>query len=330
MKNKLLILLLTCFIGILSGCSLINEHDEIKEEEKERITLNKGAIVEDNYGRFTFYNLKEGKYEAAEMENTLVKFNTQSGNYIFDRENKYFVNYEGKEIDIDSLDVINPSLSFNGQYLSYFTNEGYFELKIKDLKNEENIEFESDVAISGELVGWISDNTLIYYGIDDDRNNGLFTFNVESKEEKFLYSLEMGYVEYLKVLENEIAFIQERGNKNKSLKLISLDGEVQEILEGVSEIKDVAKTDDGIYLLGKVSGNNYSIYKYSDNKFKRLIFDFPKIINLDKGLSKDENGNLLFMGHDTDYNLNNIYMIEDESISLINSKSSNYYFIEFN
>ena len=83
-------------------------------------------------------------------------------------------------------------------------------------------------------------------------------------------------------------------------------------------------------MLGRVSGNNYSIYKYSDNKFKRLIFDFPKLVNLDKGLSKDENGNLLFMGHDEDYNLNNIYMIEDENISLINSKSSNYYFIEFN
>lgn len=329
MKNKLLVLLLTCFIVILSGCSLVSEKNETKEE-KERITLNKGSIVEDNYGSFTFYNLKEGKYEVSEMEDTPAEFNTKSGNYILNRENKYFVNYKGKEIDIDHLKVINPSLSLNGEYLSYFTNEGYFELKIKDLKKEENIEFKSDVAISGELVGWISDNTLIYYGIDSDKNNGLFTFNVETKEEKFLYSLEMGYIEYLKVLEDEIAFIQERGDRNKSLKLITLDGEVQEILEGVSEVKDVAKTDNGIYLLGKVSGNNYSIYKYSDNKFKRLIFDFPKLVNLDKGLSKDENGNLLFMGHDTDYNLNNIYMIEDENISLINSKSSNYYFIEFN
>lgn len=329
MKNKLLVLLLTCFIGVLSGCSLVSEKGEIKEE-KERITLNKGSIVEDNYGSFTFYNLKEGRYEVSEIKDTLAKFNTQSGNYIFNRENKYFVNYKGKEIDIDSLKVINPSLSPNGEYLSYFTNEGYFELKIKDLKKEENIEFKSEVAISGELVRWISDNTLIYYGVDYEKNNGLFIFNVETKEEKFIYNLGRGYIEYLKVLENEIAFIQERGDRNKSLKLISLDGKVQEILEGVSEVKDVAKTDDGIYLLGRVSGNNYSIYKYSDNNFKRLIFDFPKLVNLDKGLSKDEHGNLLFMGHDEDYDLNNIYMIEDENISLINSKSSNYYFIEFN
>lgn len=329
MKKKLLILLLVGMIGVLGGCSFVEDKQDIIIEE-DRLSLNKGTIVEDSYGKFNFYNLKDEKYELLEVGDIISEFNLKSGNYIFSKDNIYMVNYYGEEIKIDDLKVTSPKLSRNGEYLLYFVNEGYFELRVKNLKNNENIVFSSDVGISGELVDWISEDTLIYYGIDNNKNNGLFTFNVNTLEEKFLYNLDMGYIEYLNVLDNDIAFIQENGNKNKSLKLISLNGEIQEILDGISEIKDVEKTEDGIYILGKISGNNYSLYKYSDGKFKRLIFDFPKLVNLDKGLSKDEKGNILFMGHDSDYDQNNIYIAVDESISLLNSKSSDYYFIEFN
>lgn len=329
MKKKLLILVSVFMIGILGGCSFGQENEGVTIE-KERINLNNGSIVEDNYGMFSFYNLKYEKYELLEIEDTITEFNKKSGNYIFSKNNVYMSNYYEEKNIIDNLNVTTPKLSINGEYVSYFVNEGYFELKIKNLKNNENIEFLSEVSISGQLVDWISDNTLIYYGIDSERNNGLFTFNVETLEENFLYDLKIGYIEYLKVLDKEIAFIQENGNKDKALKLISLNGEIHEILDGVSEVKDVEKTEDGIYILGKISGNNYSLYKYSDNKFKRLIFDFPKLVNLDKGLSKDDNGNILFMGSDSDYNQNNIYISIDENISLLNSKGSNYYFIDFN
>ena len=107
-------------------------------------------------------------------------------------------------------------------------------------------------------------------------------------------------------------------------------GEIEDEIEGAININDVEIKDDILYILGKIDGNNYSLYKHKDGITKRLIYDFPKIINLDKGLSKDSNGNILFMGSEENYNLNNIYICEDETISIINDNESNYYFIEFN
>lgn len=329
MKKRVLVLLSVCIVGLFLFYLYFSGDQEIIIE-KNRINLNEGTIVEDNYGDFKFYNLSEGKYNLIEIEDTIAEFNKLSGNYIYNNDNVYMVNYYEEKSIIDTLKVNKPKLSKDGEYLSYFIRDIYYELKIKDLKNNEYIEFKSDVAISGDLVDWISEDTLIYYGIDSNKNNGLFTFNVKTLKEKFLYNLEVGYIEYLEVLDNEIAFIQEEGRGNKSLKLISLNGQIKEMLEEIYEVSDVEKNENGIYILGKISGNNYSLYKYSDGKFKRLIFDFPKIINLEKGLSKDSNGNILFMGSDNDYSVNNIYICIDDSISLLNSNGSNYYFIEFN
>ena len=59
-----------------------------------------------------------------------------------------------------------------------------------------------------------------------------------------------------------------------------------------------------------------------------MVYDFPKIINLDKGLSKDSNGNILFIGGD-EPNVEKVYICEDGAISELSDKEGKYYFINY-
>ena len=121
--------------------------------------------------------------------------------------------------------------------------------------------------------------------------------------------------------------MQEKEGKQKILKVIDEDGEVNEVIEDVLDVSDVESTQEGIFILGKLENNNYSLYKYHDKKAKRLVYDFPKLINLEKGLSKDKDGNIIFVGGE-DVKVERIYRCTDDAISIIDGASGTYNFIE--
>ena len=164
--------------------------------------------------------------------------------------------------------------------------------------------------------------------IDDEKNNGIFIYNIHDNEEKLIYKLESGYVEYLEVLNNEVVFLQQKEGKQKILKFINEKGDISESIENIDVISDVEYTEDGIFIIGKMKDNNYSLYKYSDGKIKRLVYDFPKIINLEKGLSKDSNGNILFIGGD-EPKMDRVYICKDGAISELMNNEGGYYFINY-
>lgn len=327
-KNKYLYskLIITCIIPIiLIGCK--NKDEEVIEQ----LEMNKGSIVLDENGDYEVYNYNERNYEKINSDYIITAYNSESKNFIYNEKGEYKVNYKGKDTTIEESRILhNPKLSLDGKYISYFIKEDYLDLKVKDIETLEYIDINSNVAISGDLIDWITNDILVYYGIDNNKVNGIFTYNIKNSEEKLLYKLDKGYIEYIEVIENGIVFVQEKGIKDKYLKILNVDGTVEEEIEGISEVRDVEKNSEGIFILGKLEDNNYSLYKYSDGKIKRLIYDFPKLVNLEKGLSKDSNGAILFMGSDENYNTPSIYSCSDDTISLINSKEGNYYFIDFN
>mgnify|MGYP004443968069 CR=1 FL=1 len=75
--------------------------------------------------------------------------------------------------------------------------------------------------------------------------------------------------------------------------------------------------------------NTYSLYKAKNNSINRLVFDFPKNINIEKGLSQDKDGNLLFIGNMDDGEQIFTYK-KDGEVSLVSEKSGNYNFIDIN
>jgi hypothetical protein len=315
-------LILLCSISLF-GCS--NNKEEIK-----KVKINDGAIAIENSGDYSIYNLTDEKYEKVETDYVITYYDTKSENFIFSENGKFKVNYLGKEKDIeDSSAIISPKLSIGGEYLSYFIREGYLKVKIKDLKEDKYIDFKSNVAISGELIDWLNEDTLVYYGIDDNRNNGIFIYNIYENKEKLLYKLDLGYVEYLKVIDDGIVFVQEKEEKQRTLKFIDENGNINESIDNIIDISDVEVSEDGIYILGRVENNNYSLYRYNDGLIKRLVYDFPKIINLEKGLSKDSSGNILFVGGD-DTSIEKLYKCEDGTISTLDADKGTYYFIDYN
>lgn len=315
--------LILLYCVILFGCS--NNEEEIK-----KVKIDNGAIAIENSGDYSIYNLTDEKYEKVETEYIITSYDKKSGNFIFSENGKFKVNYLGKEKNIeDSSDIISPKLSIGGEYLSYFIKEGYLNLKIKDLKENKYIDFKSNVAISGELIDWLNEDTLVYYGIDDSKNNGIFIYNISENKEKLLYKLDLGYVEYLKVIDDGIVFVQEKEEKQRTLKFIDENGNINESIDNIIDISDVEVSEDGIYILGKVENNNYSLYRYNNGSIKRLVYDFPKIINLEKGLSKDSNGNILFVGGD-DTSIEKLYKCEDGTISTLDADKGTYYFIDYN
>lgn len=308
---------------MLSGCIS-------NEEELEKVQIDNGAIAIYNSNNYSIYNLNNEKYEKVETDYIITSYDSESENFIFNENGKFKVNYLGKEKNIEeSKSVILPKLSRGGEYLSYFVKENYLNLKIKNLKEDKYIDLESNVAISGELIDWLNKDTLIYYGIDDNRNNGIFIYNISENKEELLYKLDSGYVEYLKVINDGIVFVQEKEGKQRTLKFIDENGDINESIDHIIDISDVEISEDGIYILGRVENNNYSLYKYNDGSLKRLVYDFPKIINLERGLSKDSNGNILFVGGD-DPSIEKIYKCDDGTISTLDADKGTYYFIDYN
>lgn len=322
-RNKfILVSLIFLLINILYGCK--NKTEDIK-----RIAINPGAIAIENNGDYKIYNLNNDKYERVETDYIITSYDSESNNFIFSKDGELHINYLGQEKIIDdSNSILSPKLSQGGEYLSYFVRDGYLDLKVKDLKVDKYVNIDSKVAISGELIDWYNEDTLVYYGIDDEKNNGIFIYSISENKEKLIYKLDSGYVEYLKVLDNGVVFLQEKEGKLKSLKFINENGELSEAIENIVDISGLEYTAEGIFIIGKLENNNYSLYEYSEGKIKRLVYDFPRIVNLEKGLSKDGKGNILFIGGD-EPSIEKVYICEDGAISTVSEEEGKYYFINY-
>lgn len=326
-KNNFLNIGLIIFIipVILIGCT------KKDEEVIERLVLNKGSIALEQNGDYEIYNYNEENYEKIDKDYIITAYNSESKNFIYNEKGEYKVNYKGKDTIIEESNTLkNPKLSPDGNYISYFIKGDYLDLKVKNIETLEYIDIKSNVSISGNLIDWITKDILVYYGVDDNKNNGIFTYDIKNNKEKLLYKLDKGYIEFLKAIDDGVVFVQEKGMKDKYLKILNLEGTLEGVIKGISDVKDVEKNAEGIFILGKLEDNNFSLYKYSNDITKRLVFDFPKLINLEKGLSKDSEGRILFMGSDENYNTPSIYGCVDDTISLINNEEGNYYFIDFN
>ena len=86
----------------------------------------------------------------------------------------------------------------------------------------------------------------------------------------------------MKQYKDGVALVEEHYEESTVLKVINIDYTVKEISNEVIDINDVEEVNGNLYLLGRVKNNNFSIYEISDNGIKRLIFDFPNILYVDK------------------------------------------------
>lgn len=322
--NRKYVLIISSMLSswlFISGCS------NTLEASNEKIILLKGAIAKEENGNHTNYNLTEGKYDKLEIDKTVVEYKTASGNYIYEKDGKVFIHYKDKEIEIIDENISGIKLSPDGEYYSYFKKNEYIELVIKSINDNKDVKIKTKVAISGKLMDWNGNNNIVYYGIDNNKVNGIFKYNITTGKEELIYKLDSGYLEFLKSSKDGIVFLQETVDNKKVLKSIDKDRNINIITEDIVELKDIEVTEKGIFILGKMKDDNHSIYEVKDREVNRLIYDFPNIIHLEKGLSYDENGNILFIGSADSFEKENIYIYEDGYVKALTRENSKYNFV---
>lgn len=329
-KRKCLsILAFIVFPLFILGCS--------SEKEKtpnitEDIKLNSGAVLKSEEGSYRLYNYENGKYEEVKSNNIILAYDKNSSSYIGVEDGKHYVVHNGNKFEIKDLDYSELKLSKDAEYISYFIEDNGLKLKVFDTNENKEIEMKSNVSISGTLYDWYDVNTLVYYGVSNDGVNGLFTYNIKENKEELLYKIKEGYLAFLKGTVDNVVFLQLTLENNRELMMIDKKTkDVKMLTDNINELSDIIISNDKIYFTGMVSNNVSSLYELKDNKAKRLVFDFPAIVKTEKGLTVDENGNILFIGCNSEkINEEQVYTYTlDGSISAVSKNSTDYVFLEY-
>lgn len=313
--NKLIYLLaigLTVVSATLIGC----KQDKVVENNNinNNISLNLGTINENKNGNYSNFDLKKDTYKKIDSDIIIAQYDYESNNYIGLKNNQYIGVYNGKEVKLKTLksNDLKYMISPGGEYLGYFSNNNDIKkFRVINLKDGTEKKTNIKVAISGLLLDWINSKEVVYYGIDTDKGkNGVYIYNIESEKEELLEEFESGFVRFLKCSEDGVIYLQETLENSKLLKEYDVKTKKSNIIcSDDILISDIIKTNDNYYLLGNVDSEHGSVYKLKDLNTSKLVYDFPSKVYSNKGLSTDEEGNVLFIGSNSD-NSQSIYKID--------------------
>lgn len=306
------------FLGILTlPLNLLACENNIEHEAKkaDAIRMNLGSIIESSNGAYSNLDYKDQKYQKIQNNNNEIigLYDYKSNNYIIQSEDKYSSFCDNEKKDITNIEQGDNyfNLAPNGEKLFLFRAN---QIKIIDLKNDSLIEFKPNVLISGKLVDWIDEKTLVYYGVEPNQKiNGIFTYDINTAEEKNIVTFSEGACEYIKTVNSNICFVYDKLNGQKQLKSYNLEESKEtSISTQIKKVNDIINVNGDYYVLGSFKGMNNSLYKVTDGKSKRLVYGFPKAIKVNKGLSTNENGEILFIGSDGEEKTEEVYKCTTE------------------
>lgn len=333
MKKKTLLILFISMIAVsIISCEDKKEVNEDKNIETEVIELNDGSICTEDNGEYINYTYNNERYSEAEGEQIIAVYDTASGNYLGQKDREYIVRYKDKEKEVHSIETYDSyfNLSPGGEYLSFFRNEESCNLYIMSIKDDKLLKLNISVMISGKYVDWLDDNTIVYYGIREaDKKNGIFTYNIKEKKEKLLVEFDEGFVEFIKVLNDKIIYSKSSYEGEKTLVSIDKNGEnSQELTSEIMKVYDIVDgNNDDYYILGSFKNTDYALYYLKDSIHKRLTYSFPSYVDVKKGLSKGDDGNILFIGSNNN-KFQSVYKCNNEgAISLILDGTGEVYFV---
>lgn len=330
-KCKRLMILIQLMITAVFflGC----KNESVEEISKiSKISLNKGAFVDESTSYETFNFNSENTYEEVDTEGKVItNFNMKSNTYTFYKDNSFYVNYNSKDIKIEHNKIVSLKISPEGDYVFYFINDEYLEPAVMDLKHEKEILLDNKAVISGQFIDWITDTKLAYYGVNtEEKTTGIFTYDVETKNEDNIYKISNGYVKFLKHIDDGLALVEEHYGEDTVLNIVSVNGDITEVSREVIDINDIESVNDKLYLLGRVKNNKYSIYELDNGVIKRLLFDFPNVLYAEKGLSVTEADEILFVGSASNEKKEHVYKYSDGSVVLVSNDITNCNFININ
>lgn len=335
-KNKITLFLLIIISISLVGCSKNDDKNQISET-LNKVLLEKGAIVENESGDYKNYSLTNSEYSWIENEDdeAIALYDYKSNNYIQLQNKKYYsvVNNKKKELTNIGMYDSNFNMSPGGKYLLFFRNKDYSQLNIMSLSSGKIIELKINVSISGKYIDWLDENTIVYYGIrNEDKTNGIFTYNLKTGKEDIYLKLEEGYIEYIKALDDGVVYSVGNFNGEKKLIKITDKDKSSEILStDIMKVYDLIEFEGKYYILGNFKNSDYALYCLSDGKYRRITYSFPSHIDLQKGLSTTDDGNILFIGSNENGGADSVYKADSNgAVSLVKSSDCEVNFVRRN
>lgn len=330
-RSKFLyVIAFSVFSLLILGCG--PDNPKPAPDVAEKIKLNSGAVLKSENGEYNLYDYND-TYIKYEPNKFVLTYDESSSNYLYRYNDDTFAVYDNKEIKINDSEYVKLKLSPGGGYLSYFIEDNGMKLKIVRLKDNKEVEIQSDVSISGTLYDWYDDKSIVYYGVSDDGINGIFINNIEDNKEELIYKIKEGYIAYIKGTDDNVLFLQLDFNNERQLIMLDKKTKNIEVLDdSIEEIKDAVRVDGNVFFIGRVKDNANSLYKISDGTTKRVVYDFPLKINTEKGIRSDKNGNILFIGtNEPNGNKEQVFKYSsDGSVSSISDLSSDYAFVQLN
>ncbi len=328
-KKKMSILVFIVLPLLMLGCSSKNDESISVAEE---LQINQGAILKYEEGKYNLYDYKKDEYELYEPNKAVVAYDKSSSNYIYSEDKKYYIVHNGEKNEVKDKEFTDIKISPNGKYISYFIEDEGLHLKVFETGKNKEMKIDSKVSISGVLYDWYDENIILYYGVSNDGVNGIFTYDLNNNKEDLIYKIDEGFLGFMKSSKENIIFLQIDFDNNKELMILNKsNNEVVLLTDKVELLQDIVIKNNEIYFVGKAYNDKESLYRINENKVQRLVFDFPSMVEADKGLSVDENGEILFIGKDDSSKNKAVYSCsEDKTISLVSDKASDYNFIRIN
>lgn len=274
-----------------------------------------------------------------------VVYNNLEKKYVYLYHNKEDIkkNYieilsqKGKKKIDDFYFAKDLKISPNGGKLAYRSfEESSMDtakgMNIIDVDKGRKIKIKSSSIVSGNLYNWIDEDTILYYGILDNKENrqiGIFKYNFkDEKEEIYVKDIE-GFCTYFFPIEDDLLILSTSGDKTH----LYLKGKQKEEIIS-NKIENIYKSvydkkNKKIYLIASEKYINIpSIYEIDlkDNSIEKINYDFPKEVNIYGGLKLDSNGLLYYCGVSEEYGKNDVYVFnaKDRSNSIITIYPSEY------
>lgn len=327
----------------LSSCSNKNTGTEKNNGSyKDYSKITAGSVNYYSNGKMKIISdLKNNSSISDDEEGILIKYIKDNNAYLRekkkDNSNELILGSNNKENIIEGWkNLKDVKLSPKGDKVFYnkTDSDGSVSLGFYSSADDKFNEIKTDTLISGNLYEWLDNDSIIYYGVKTEKKiNGVFSYNTENNEEKLLFEVKKGIIEYLHINKREILYLVSDFSGTKNLYSFDVkNNKVKSMSNEVQNIEDLIVMGEKIYVLGKRTNNSMSVYILENGNFKRLVYDFPKNIDIEKGIETNKEGSILFIGYDETSNKEDVYEIalKEQSISLLSKKSGEYYFIETN
>ncbi|OFI07571.1 hypothetical protein CLOACE_01750 [Clostridium acetireducens DSM 10703] len=348
MKKVERFLFLICFIFLINGCT--SKTNNVLESSP----VEYGEIMAafQNGNEVNYYKIEDGNLSSIDFKDNVAEFqynlnskvyvyliNIKKGNNLTNNKIEVQKNNEKFYIDkyyFNSGVKISPNSS-KIAFTAYSKDslESIEGLKIYDIKNNKEINLNSNILISGDLYNWISDEKIIYYGTNPNKKiyNNICVYNTKDKTEKVYMDKVEGFCTSLIPLESNLLYIEQQYDDSKLAFYNSENNTKKIINNNLEKIYDWAfnsKTGEVFFIGKEKNTDKNALYEFSLNykNLNKLNYDFPENVDENGGISIDKSGNVYFCGYNSeDFNSKDIYMYnnKEKSNNLISIESGHYY-----